>query len=214
MLIEQRSPEWHEIRKGKITSSEFHKIMGDGKVRESYLLEKISEGFGGFSAPATGVALEWGTDLEDMAREIYQARTGYNVEKCSFIVVDEYYGGSPDALVNPGGCIEIKCPYGSANHFKHGLITSDTEFKKAKPDYYYQCMSHMLVSGAEWCDFISFDPRVHADYIMFVYRLNRNEEEIKVMKAKLESAIEFIQETKSKLPKFIKNQENTVTLEG
>ena len=83
MLVEQRSQEWFDLRKGKITSSEIHKIMGDGKGKElltetakSYLLEKVSESLGGFSAPVIGAALDWGTDLEDTARELYQAKTG------------------------------------------------------------------------------------------------------------------------------------------
>jgi len=29
MLIEQRSEEWFQLRRGKITSSEIHKIMGE-----------------------------------------------------------------------------------------------------------------------------------------------------------------------------------------
>ena len=210
MLIEQRSEEWFNLRKGKITSSEIHKIMGDAKGKElltetakSYLLEKISESLGGFSTPAIGAALDWGTDLEETAREIYQAQTGNVTTKCSFMAVNDFYGGSPDAIVEPDGVIEIKCPYGSANHFKYGLISSASDLKKVATGYYYQCMSHMLVTGAKWCDFISFDPRVHADYMMFVFRLERDEEEIANMKNKLDIAIEYMAEIRKKLPKSI-----------
>mgnify|MGYP003352830212 FL=1 len=210
MLVEQRSQEWFDLRKGKITSSEIHKIMGDGKGKElltetakSYLLEKVSESLGGFSAPVIGAALDWGTDLEDTARELYQAKTGNITSKCSFIAVDDFYGGSPDAIVEPEGVIEIKCPYGSANHFKHGLITSAAELKKTSSAYYYQCMSHMLVTGAKWCDFISFDPRVDTDYMMFVYRLERDEEEIANIRSKIDISIQYMAEIREKLPKFI-----------
>ena len=107
MLIEQRSPEWFNVRRGKITSSEIYKIMGEGRSKtetlsetaKSYLLEKISEKLGGYSAPAVGSALDWGTDLEDTAREIYQASTGNIAAKCSFIAVSDHYGGSPDSIV-------------------------------------------------------------------------------------------------------------------
>lgn len=209
MLIEQRSREWLDMRKGKITSSEIYKIMGEGKGKEkalsdtgkTYLLQKISERMGGFTPPATGEALEWGTDLEETARKIYEASTGLVVEPCSFISVNEYYGGSPDSIVNPDGVLEIKCPYNTVNHLKYALITTDAEFKKANPNYYYQCISHMNVTGAKWCDFVTFDPRVDAEYIMFTYRLHRNEDEINLMNEKIEVAVEYMKELVNKITK-------------
>jgi len=210
MLVEQRSPEWFTMRKGKITSSEVYKIMGESRSKtellsetaKSYLLEKVAESLGGESNSISNQATEWGTDLEDTAVEVYEARTSQKVDKCSFITLNDSYGGSPDGLVGQEGCIEIKCPFSSANHIKYSLISNDAEFKKVVTNYYYQCMSHMLVSGAKWCDFISFDPRVDAEYMMFVYRLHRNEEEIENMKAKIEIAVNYINEVKSKLPKY------------
>ena len=176
MLIEQRSPEWFNIRRGKITSSEIHKIMGKEALSDTaktYLLERVSESLGGYAAFATGPALEWGTELESLAIDVYTGKTGTAVEKASFIPVNDHFGGSPDGICSPDGVVEVKCPYNSTNHFKHGLIKTDAEFKKAKPDYYYQCISNMICANAQWCDFISFDPRVKEEFNMFVYRLNR-----------------------------------------
>jgi len=209
MLVEQRSPEWFSARKGKITSSEIYKIMGESKGKENslsdtaktYLLQKISEKVGGFTTPAVGEALEWGIELEETARKIYEVNAGAEVVPCSFINIGDYYGGSPDSIVKPDGVLEIKCPYNTVNHLKHGLITSDAEFQKTSPNYYYQCISHMNVTGAKWCDFISFDPRVDSEYIMFVYRLHRNEDEIKYMNERIEVAVEYMKELSNKLPK-------------
>lgn len=210
-LIEQRSAEWFDLRKGKLTSSEIHKIMGESRAKtetlsetaKTYLLEKVAEKLGGFKEPAVGAALDWGVDLEDTAREIYQASTGNITSPCSFIAVNEHYGGSPDSIVDPDGVIEIKCPYTSTNHFKHGLIKTDQDFKKTSPAYYYQCISHMNVTGAKWCDFISFDPRVHPDYMLFVYRLHRDEDEIKNMNDKIRGAVEYITEILNSIPKSV-----------
>ena len=199
MLIEQRSKEWFDLRKGKITSSEVHKIMGDGKVKETYLLEKISESLGGFATLATGAAIEWGTELEELAAKVYAEKTGTVVEKASFIVYNDNYGGSPDGIIAPDGIIEIKCPYVSANHFKHGLIKSATDLKKVAPNYYYQCVSNMLCANAQWCDFISYDPRVDECCNMYVFRLNRDEAEIEAVKAKIEAAATLLAELKTKL---------------
>lgn len=208
-IVEQRSEQWFNIRRGKITSSEIHKIMGkDGlsETAKTYLLEKVSETLGGFAALASGPALEWGTELEETAIEIYSGVRNVTVEKASFIAYNDHYGGSPDGLVAPDGILEVKCPYNSTNHFKHGLIKSDADFKKAKPDYYYQCISNMICANAQWCDFISFDPRVKPEYSMYVYRLHRNEEEVKTMLERVEIAANYMGELKEKL----KKQNNTV----
>lgn len=204
MLVEQRSQEWFDMRKGKITSSEIHKIMGGkgdslSETAKTYLLEKAAEFYGGHGASATGPAVEWGMELEDTAVEAYQARTGNTVEKCSFIPISEFYGGSPDGQVLPKGAIEVKCPFNSVNHFKHGLIKSPEDFKKVAPNYYYQCISHMIALKAEWCDFISFDPRVNEDCQMFVFRLKRDEDEVNNIKARVEIAVDYMKQLKTQI---------------
>ena len=201
-IVEQRSDEWFEIRRGKITSSEIHKIMGKSDLSDTaktYLLERVSELFGAASVTPGNAATEWGTKWEPVAVEYYAERMNTPVEAASFIVVSEHYGGSPDGIVQPKGIIEVKCPHNSANHFKHGLIKSDEDFKKKKPDYYYQCMSNMICANADWCDFISFDPRVKDDYVMFVYRLHRNEDEIKNMMDRVKMAVEHMKQLENDL---------------
>lgn len=215
IIVEQRSDAWFEARKGKITSSEIHKIMGTKKgddalteTAKTYLLEKVSELFGGTphvshpngSKPA---ALEWGTELEDTAIDFYTTKTGILVEKASFIQASEHYGGSPDGLILPEGIIEVKCPFNSANHFKHGLIKNDADFKKVAPIYYYQCLSNIVCANADWCDFISYDPRVEPEYQMFVFRLHKNEEEVQNIHHRLEIAIKYMHELADKIRESI-----------
>lgn len=202
MIVEQRSPEWFEMRRGKITSSEIHKIMSDKGLTETaktYLLEKVCEHFNGYKEPASGQALDWGTELESVAIERYEQVTNNKVEKASFILADEYYGGSPDGIVSPEGIIEVKCPYNSANHFKYGLIDSAAKFKKVVPNYYYQCISNMICAGATWCDFISFDPRVLEGYQMFVFRLELDQEEVANIKEKVLIAVEYMEQLKKEI---------------
>ena len=209
MIVEQRSEEWFEMRKGRITSSEIYKIMGKDNFSETaktYLLEKVCELYGGVTEPATGAALTWGTDLEPVAIEHYEKLTKSKVEKASFIPVGNYYGGSPDGLLLPEGIIEVKCPFKSANHFKHGMINSPEKFKKVAPAYYYQCISNMICADVEWCDFISYDPRVKEDYRMFIFRLELDPEEATAVQDRVKAAFEYmnglvseIEEAKPKL---------------
>ena len=199
MIIEQRSEEWFEIRKGKITSSEIYKIMGKKDLSDTaktYLLEKVCEYFGGFTEPAIGAALNWGTELEPVAIEYYEKLAKVKVDKASFIPAGEHYGGSPDGLIGSEGIIEVKCPYKSSNHFKHGLIDSAEKFKDVAPGYYYQCVSNMICAGAQWCDFISFDPRVTEEYRMFIFRLELNEEEAKNILERVRLAVTYMESLK------------------
>lgn len=222
MLIEQRSQAWFEARKGKITSSEIHKIMGSGKkeetlteVAKTYLLEKVAEILGGapiLSHPVGSkpAALEWGTELEPAAVEHYAQQSGLEVAKASFMVVNEHYGGSPDGLVAPSGIIEVKCPYSTANHFKYALIKTDADLKKIAPQYYYQCVSNMICANADWCDFISYDPRVHEDYSMFVYRVFKKQEDVDQIFSRLEVAIEYMRQLQETIQNTVKSKTDKV----
>ncbi len=195
MIIEQRSAEWFEMRKGRITSSEIYKIMGKGDLTETaktYLLEKVCELYGGVTEPAVGAALTWGTDLEPVAIEHYEKLAKVKVDKASFIPVGDYYGGSPDGLIPKEGIIEVKCPFKSANHFKHGMINSAEKFKKIAPNYYWQCVSNMVCAEAKWCDFISYDPRVKEEYRMFIFRLELTEEDKLAITDRVKVAFDYM----------------------
>ena len=195
MIIEQRSAEWFQMRKGRITSSEIYKIMGKGDFSETaktYLLEKVCELYGGVTEPATGAALSWGTDLEPAAIEHYEKLVDVKVEKASFIPIGEHYGGSPDGLIPVDGIIEVKCPFKSANHFKHGMINTAEKFKKIAPNYYWQCISNMVCAEAKWCDFISYDPRVQEEYRMFIFRLHLTVEELTNVTDRVEVAFNYM----------------------
>lgn len=202
MIIEQRSAEWFDLRKGKITSSEIHKILGRDPLTDTaktYLLGRVSESYGGVTEPAKGAALDWGTELEPLAIDVYQERTGTVVEKASFVAYDNTYGGSPDGLILPEGIIEVKCPHSSVNHFKHRLINTPEKFKKVAPNYYYQCISNMICTKTKWCDFISYDPRVDENYQLYVFRLHLDEDEVAFVKQRLEIAVEYMTDLKNQL---------------
>ena len=195
MIVEQRSAEWFQMRKGRITSSEIYKIMGKGDFSETaktYLLEKVCELYGGVTEPATGAALSWGTDLEPVAIEHYEKLVNIKVEKAPFIPIGDHYGGSPDGLIPTDGIIEVKCPFKSANHFKHGMINTAEKFKKIAPNYYWQCISNMVCAEAKWCDFISYDPRVQEEYRMFIFRLHLTVEELTSVTDRVEVAFNYM----------------------
>jgi hypothetical protein len=57
----------------------------------------------------------------------------------------------------------------------------------------------MAVTGRQWCDFVSFDPRLPEDLQLFVVRLERDEEYIKAMEIEVEKFLSEVEETLTKL---------------
>lgn len=219
----QRSEKWHEARKYKFTSSCIHKLMTEPRSKEAkdkgelsetsktYILEKIVQEIDGFLPEFSSKETQWGEDHEADARMWYQIRTGHRVAEVMFCEVNEFYGGSPDSAVidlslcdtrdqdTINGGLEIKCPYNSVNHLKHCLIESPEYFKSKHPEYYWQCISHMITLGVEFCDFVSFDPRIDHEIGLFMFRLQKNEEDANLLLTKLAAANYYKQQLKIKL---------------
>ena len=201
----QRNDFWDEARKYKFTSSNVHRIVTDPRTKEAkakgelsettkaYIVEKITEENDGYLQNVDTEATVWGVENESKARHFYTKLTNIEVEDVGFLQYNDYYGGSPDGIVyhnNIKGCLEIKCPFISTNHTKHCEIRTIADFKEKIPKYYWQCVSHMIVSDAQFCDFVSFDPRVNK-VGFFMFRLHRNEEEVNFLLDKLKKAKEY-----------------------
>lgn len=153
-LIAQRTPEWYELRKHRLTASDTAQAMGVGKfgTREQLINKKAtgeSGGFNIFSPP-----LKWGTMFEAMASRCYAQRHG-DIEIYEFGLLPhptlQCYGASPDGITELGIMIEIKCPY-------KRKITGEV------PSYYeLQMQGQLAVCGLKECDFIECDMQEYAD---------------------------------------------------
>tara|TARA_R110000803_G_scaffold53369_3_gene109565 strand:- start:1306 stop:1923 length:618 start_codon:yes stop_codon:yes gene_type:complete len=173
---EQGSPEWLEMRLGKVTASRIKEVLANGrgnapsKMAESYMIELVAEILTGESKPFfENDAMRWGTETEGEARAVYSIKNSrFDVEEVAFIEHSEFIGMSPDGLVGDDGLLEIKCP-NTTTQLKRAL--SDDYAK----DYKAQIQMQLWVSGRDWCDFVSFDPRLDcaAGYLeQRVYRDN------------------------------------------
>lgn len=96
--------------------------------------------------------MERGVLSEDPAREAYTAHYGTEVEPCGFMVRDFdgfSIGLSPDGLVGEAGLVEIKAPR-RKGHVE--TVISD----QVPAAHVAQIQTALLVSGRDWCDFVSF----------------------------------------------------------
>ena len=187
-MIEQGTEAWLQLRLGKVTASRVADIMAKTKTgvsasRGNYLIELALQRVTGNIEPMyTNDAMAWGTATEPQARVDYEVKTGNFVDQIAFVEhpTIEWFGCSPDGLVGNNGLIEIKCP-NSATHW--------ATIKDNKPPnkYVIQMQTQMACTNRQWCDFVSFDPRMPERSQLFICRVERDqtmidEIEVEVMK--------------------------------
>lgn len=151
--------DWKAERLGKFTASEIHKLLGDGKVRDTYIFEKATEILTGEPvSDLSGMkALEWGKKHEKEAYTLWEGGTkGFLGEK--FFPLNEWAGGSPDGKIWEQ-VIEVKCPFNSSNHLQNLQMETPTDLLKLHKDYYAQVQFNMICTKMESGVFISYDPR-------------------------------------------------------
>ena len=199
VAVEQGTDAWHQLRLGKVTASRMADVLSKGRTGESasrknYRTELVVQRLTGTPSESfTNAAMEHGVRTEPQARVEYIMQTGNLVEQVGFIdhPTIKWFGCSPDGLVG-NGLIEIKCP-NSSTHIEY--LTDD----KPPTKYIPQMQCQMAVTGAKWCDFVSFDPRLPDDLQLFVVRLERDEEYIKAMEVEVEKFLSEVEDTLTKL---------------
>ena len=194
--LEQGSPEWLDARLGHVTASCMTDVLSKGKVgRNNYKLKLVAERMGSKTPESfTNAAMEWGILQEDTAAMTYEATQGVFVDKTGFWVhpTIKWLGVSPDRLVGDKGLIEIKCP-NTSTHLDY-LLT-----RKIPTNYYNQMQCQLWVTGREWCDFVSFDPRLTRKNQLLVIRVERDEDLISLMEVEVKL---FIAEVNSIITKL------------
>lgn len=202
-MIEQGSIQWRMLRAGKVTASRVADVIAKTKTgysasRENYLTELVIERFGIISDGFTNAAMQHGTETEPFARAEYEMRNNLLVDKIDFVdhPTIAMSGASPDGIVG-NGLLEIKCP-DSKTHFNY-LLANEVPNK-----YMPQMAWQMACTGGEWCDFVSYDPRVPEDLKYFEIRYERDDEYISMLEKEVISFISEVDERFSKLNDLIR----------
>jgi len=208
MTFEQRSPEWFAARCGKATASCIADIIartksGWGASRANYKARLIAERLTGTPAETfSNSAMQWGTDKEPEARRAYEFRRNVDVEEVAFVdhPTIPMSGASPDGLVGEDGLVEIKCP-NTASHL-------DTLLGQKVPEKYVtQMLWQMACTGRQWCDFVSYDPRLPEAMRLFVQRVPRDDEAIEQLEADVSEFLADVDATVSDLLNIYEQKE-------
>lgn len=178
--FDQGTPEWKACRAGKATASRMTDILakiksGEAAARRDYRIQLVAELLSGEPAGNGFISseMQWGTENEPLARAAYEVSTGSFVEQIGFVDHPAILraGASPDGLVGDDGLLEIKCPK-SATHIQYildGVVPAQ---------YQPQMLWQMACCGSQWCDFVSFDPRLPAHVQLFKVRFPRDNQRI------------------------------------
>ncbi len=194
--IEQGTDEWLSLRLSVITASKYKDVLAGGKglTRKNYMYQLAAESITGNRVESfKSDAMQWGNDNEPRAKSMYMLENCCEVEEVAFIKHDTINTGvSPDGLVGDKGLIEIKCP---------NTTTQIQTFLSGKmpTGHNPQVQGQLWVSEREWCDFVSFDPRINGGSGYFCVRVERNDDYIKDLE---KAVIQFDLELKEMIDKL------------
>ncbi len=157
-LPEQRTKEWYEMRREKLTASSLASALDKCHftTRNELILSKIEE-----KPYESNEITEWGVKYEDIAIAFYEEM--YNVKVLEFGLIPhpefEAFGASPDGICDDTGndeyvsrMIEIKCP-------------PKRKFTKTVPPHYLmQVQGQLEVCDLDECDFFQVKIEEYENY--------------------------------------------------
>jgi len=196
--VEQRTPEWHQLRKGKITGTTLKSVMGTPKARQDALYDIIAQRLTVGLDDGEENAMDRGTRLEVDAIAEFELETGLKVDSTGLSEKDgnPFIANSPDGWIGEEEGIEIKCP-GGKNYVKMWLTNHVPD------DYYWQMVQYFVVNEKlKKLYFVGYNPDipVHPLHIIEVKR-----ETIMAEIADAESSqVAFIKEVEAILSTIIK----------
>ena len=165
LTVDQRnSLAWHQIRKGRLTASNFGAVLHAKRVTPSLLKRLLGD------YDLSGVrAIAWGVDNEEMAVKAFTKATGLPVTNTGLWLHESgVLGASPDGLIGTDSVLEAKCP------FKHKESTiadacKDKDFCLEMKDgkfslktshvYWHQVQGQMFLTQRNFCFFTVWTTR-------------------------------------------------------
>lgn len=180
--VPQRSEAWFACRLGRVTGSVAADMLskpkngkGESAGRRNLRVRLALERITGRSLESSFQSrwMQQGIDREADAALHYEALTGRFLSTTGFLRHDSLMAGcSLDGHVGDfEGIVEAKSPIPAVHldYIRTGRIPGD---------YYSQVIHNLFISGAAWCDWISFNPDFPEPLQLKLVRVERNEPEM------------------------------------
>lgn len=166
-MEQQRTKEWFEKRKGRVTGSAVGAILGlnPWQTDDDVLRRMVRDYHGADSEFKGNAATAHGTFYESNAIFDYEVSMGKTVVETGFHTVSHWLGASPDGLIDDDGIIEVKCPYGLRSHPEPLPLMKRID---EQPHYFAQVQIELYCTNRKWCDFFQWTP--NGSMIERVYR--------------------------------------------
>ena len=146
--VAQRSPEWYELRRNRLTASDMAQAMGRGKFGNRAQLVKKKAFPEDVTFNTNSEPLRWGVMFEPIAARSYSQRF-HDIEIHEFGCIPHAdipcFGASPDGITEMGIMVEFKCPW------RRKIDGNVLE------QYEIQMQGQMAVCGLEECHFVECD---------------------------------------------------------
>lgn len=208
MDLMQGCDEWHDLRTGIITASQVSSIISPKLVVSKKMGDRASDyemvaqrAMDFVEETYQSWAMQRGNVEEIYAKDLYSKNIA-QIKDCGFITNDQWgfvIGFSPDGLVGEDGLVEAKS--------RCQKYQTETIIKNEMPEeYMLQVQSGLLVSGRNWCDYISYSNGMP----MFVKRILPD---FKVMAAIEKAAFEFEAKIKENLAAYLENSKDFINTE-
>lgn len=199
--VPQRSPEWHAARLGLVTGSAAGDMLAETKggqwarsrtnLRVRLALERITGRPIGSDYQSN--AMRKGIAREPEAVALYELNTGQIVGRCGFLRHDSLQAGfSPDGLVGDTGLIEVKCPL-PAQHL------DALRGKAIVSDYRAQVQHGLWITGAQWCDWVSYCPEFPDGLQLVIRRVESNDFDRMVYERALRAFLDEVRDEESEI---------------
>ena len=198
MNILKSRDDWYAERCGKVTASRVKDLNAKpskGKALNALGLTILAERLTGVQKETpTNFYMQWGIDNEPHAIAAYENETGFFVNGTGLIdhPFIEMFGASPDGLVSENGQIEVKCP-DTTTHL-NTLLT-----KEVPEEHIPQITSQLACTRREWCDFVSYDPRLEPELQIIIIRVFAKDLNIEGLERDVRAFNRAIEEAKASL---------------
>lgn len=204
--FDQRSPGWVAARLGKATGSAAPDVVskGRGNAPSLGMIKMVSRLVGERLTRKVVETFQSQAMLDGIEREAaalleYQAFSGEMVDPCGFVSLEGIEAGcSPDGVVGDfEGIVEAKSPmlHTHLSYIYTGVVPAD---------YSAQCLHALWITGANWCDWFSYQPDLPANRRIICVRIERDEAAIKDYETKVLALLKEVDEKVALLSSDIK----------
>jgi hypothetical protein len=154
LKIQQQSPEWFDLKAGKISGTRYGQVISGRK--NSLLYELANERLDGYIIPEPYLndEMQFGIDNEPVALDLYESQSGIKFQRGGVIMSDfsPIHMASPDGVnIELGIVAEVKCTMNGAKHIQRMIEGVESQYLPQVKNYFTVSDSVKEVHWISYC---------------------------------------------------------------